>query len=149
MPEQLASRPMSGKLVVPFMVDETLDPIDFKAVDPEHVRRCAQQNRCGVCGGRIKPREPFAFIGPDDGRRCFADPWMHLKCARLAMLQCPFLAGRRDWREEGDNPLLGTYAHNMALYQAPSGSAHLDQFKHWHFAPVGGLWKPARELAHA
>jgi ferredoxin len=80
------------------MVDETLSPIDFKAVDEDHVEDCARRGRCGICGGKIR-QGPIAFIGPDDGRTCFADPWMHPACADLAMKQCPFLTGRRDWRE--------------------------------------------------
>lgn len=143
----LATRPIVGKLVVPFMVDESKDPVDFKAVDAEHVRQCAQQRRCGVCGGRLSATEPYAFIGPDDGRRCFADPWMHMKCARLTMQQCPFVAGRRDWRENltgEDLDLLSKYSHNMTLFQATSGQSHLDQSNHWHFEAVGQLWKPGR-----
>lgn len=142
----LAARPTVGNLTVPYMVDVTRDPIDFKAVDAEHVRRCAKQFRCGICGGELKhgPDHPFAFIGPDDGRRCFADPWMHLKCARLAMAQCPFLGDRRDWRDADarEDPLLQRYSHHMVLFVAPSGRAHLDQFKHWHFEAEGCLWKP-------
>jgi hypothetical protein len=137
----LRERPTIGRVVVPFVVDATRDPIDFKELDPEHVRQCAVWNKCGICGARIKSG-PYAFIGPDDGRRCFADAWMHLKCARLAMQQCPFLGARRDWREGGDDPLLAPYARNMVLLAAPGGRAHLDQFKHWHFEAVGGLWKP-------
>ena len=31
------------------------------------------------------------------------------------MSQCPFLSGRSTWREDADNPLLKSYAHNMKL----------------------------------
>jgi hypothetical protein len=138
------TRPTVGGLTVPYMVDAERKPIDFKEVDAGHVRQCAKQHRCGICGGRIKSG-PYAFIGPDDGRRCFADPWMHLKCARLAMAQCPFLGARRGWRdaESRTNQLLAPYAHNMRLFAAPGGRSHMDQFKHWHFEADGGLWKPS------
>jgi len=139
---QLYDRPTVGGLTVPYMVDENKTPINFKAVDEDHVGRCARQQRCGVCGARIKQKEPWAFVGPDDGRRCFADPWMHMRCARLAMQQCPFLAGRRDWRGGNDEPLLTSYSNNMVLYQAQGGSSHKDQFGHWHFQAEGLLWKP-------
>ncbi len=139
----LDARPTTGRLVVPYMVDATRDPIDFKELDPEHVRRCALFHRCGICGGRIKAA-PYGFIGPDDGRRCFGDPWMHLKCARLAMQQCPFLGARRDWRdhESRSDPLLAPFFGNMALFAAPGGTSHQDQLHHWHFEAQGGLWKP-------
>jgi hypothetical protein len=139
--KRLEARPTAGRLLVPFVVDATRDPIDFKALDSDHVRQCAIYHKCGICGGRIKSA-PYAFVGPDDGRRCFADAWMHLKCARLAMQQCPFLGARRGWREDGDDPLVASYVGNMALFAAPGGRSHLDVFKHWHFEAVGGLWKP-------
>ncbi len=96
------------------MVDATRSPIDFKALDAEHVALCATKGLCGVCGARIR-RGPIAFIGPDDGRACFADPWMHPECADVALEQCPFLARRRDWREGGDEELLAPYSDGMAL----------------------------------
>lgn len=134
----LDDRPKSGNLIVPYMVDDTTDPVDFKSVDADHVKRCATARRCGICGAKIR-RGPFAFIGPDDGRSCFADPWMHPECARVAMQQCPFLTGRNDWREDKDNPLLRTYAHNMRLFLAPDGNAHRDRSGAWHFEARGQL----------
>lgn len=128
-------RPKVGGLTVPYMVDASQNPIDFKIVDADHVKRCATAKRCGVCGGKIR-QGPFAFIGPDDGRTCFADPWMHQHCAQLAMSQCPFLTGKMDWREDRDNPLLSTYAHNMKLFLAKDGEAHRDQRGGWHFKAI-------------
>jgi len=133
------ARPLVGRLTVPYMVDERVQPIDFKIVHAGHVRKCAEQDRCGICG---KPISDYrVFIGPNDGRRCFADPWMHADCARLAMQQCPFLADRRGWRETETNPTLAEfnarYEHNMAPVLAPSGRAHRDQFGHWHFEALG------------
>lgn len=136
--QRLAQRPTKGALTVPYMVDATLTPIDFKAVDSEHVKRCATGRRCGVCGGKIR-QGPFAFVGPDDGRNCFADPWMHLLCAQTAMQQCPFLAGKRGWRENGDQPLIAGYERNMVLRIADDCRSHRDGFGHWHFEAVGTL----------
>lgn len=130
----LEARPRVGKLVVPFMVDATRTPIDFKAVDAEHVRQCAEDGRCGICGGKIR-RGPIAFIGPNDGRACFADPWMHPDCAEVAMAQCPFLIGRRDWREGGSD-LLQPYSDGMVRVLAGNWRSHLDQFGAWHFEAV-------------
>lgn len=133
--------PTVGKLVVPFMVDATRDPIDFKVVDPSHVELCATQGRCGICGRRIR-RGPIAFVGPDDGRTHFADPWMHPACADLSMGQCPFLGGRRDWREaEGrNNPLLATYSAGMVMVLARNWRASQDHTPGgWCFEAVGPL----------
>jgi hypothetical protein len=137
---KLDERPRAGALVVPYVVDEARHPVDFKAMDWEHVWLCAKEGRCGVCGGKIRSG-PVAFIGPDDGRDCFADPWMHLECAQLAMRQCPFLAGRKDWREDGNDPLIRTYAHNMVLYTATSWRFHRDILGHLHFQATRGLVK--------
>ena len=59
-------RPVAGNLIVPYMVDASRTPIDFKAVDPDHVKRCATARRCGICGRKIRSG-PLAFIGPNDG----------------------------------------------------------------------------------
>ncbi len=130
----LSTRPMVGTLVVPFMVDATRSPIDFKALDPVHVELCATKGLCGVCGARIR-RSPIAFIGPDDGRSCFADPWMHPDCADVALAQCPFLARRRDWREPGD-ALLQPYSDGMVRLLADNWRSHRDALGAWHFEAV-------------
>jgi hypothetical protein len=138
--QRLDERPVKGRLTVPYMVDERRDPIDFKAVDAEHVDRCAKHRRCGVCGGKIRGG-PVAFIGPDDGRRCFADPWMHSDCAQRAMQQCPFLAARKGWRDldQASAPLIEHHAFSMALFFAPDCRSHKDQLGVWHFEAVGAL----------
>lgn len=131
----LADRPKVGRLTVPYMVDATRDPIDFKALDAEHVDRCAIDGRCGICGHKIR-RGPIAFIGPEDGRACFGDPWMHRECAVLAMAQCPFLTGKRDWREPA-GPLLQPYSDGMGITLAYNWRAHRDPTGVWHFQAVG------------
>jgi hypothetical protein len=129
--------------VVPFMVDAGRTPVDFKVLDRSHVEQCATRGRCGVCGGRIR-RGPIAFIGPDDGRTCFADPWMHPQCAEQAMRQCPFLSGRRDWREDGarNEPLLAPYSAGMVVVLATNWRAHRDPRGAWHFEAVGPICAP-------
>lgn len=138
---RLASRPRVGNLVVPYMVDESRKPIDFKELDPARVERCARHMRCGVCGGRIKHGRLIAFIGPDDGRTCFADPWMHPECADTAAEQCPFVAGRRDWRDPSarTHQLLVPYAGGLVVFLAEGGHAHRDGLRAWHFQAVGPL----------
>lgn len=137
---KLADRPTVGRLTIPFVVDERNDPIRFVTLDTGHVARCAEEGLCGICGGKIR-RGPIAFIGPDDGRTCFADAWMHPDCADVAMAQCPFLAGRRDWRdpEARVDPLTARYSAGMALFLASNWRSHLDEFDHWHFEALGPL----------
>jgi len=138
-------RPKVGRLTVPFMVDASRTPVDFKLLDQSHVDACAREGRCGVCGGRIR-KGPVAFLGPDDGRTCFADPWMHPACAELALEQCPFLGGSRDWRG-ADTPDLATTTYRpgqMTLALAWNWRAHLDPILagHWHFEAVGPVERP-------
>lgn len=121
-----------GSLTVPFMVDAERSPIDFRRLDPEHVKRCAKHRRCGICGGRIDHGRPVALIGPDDGRTCYADPWMHPACAELAMAQCPFLSRGRGWRD-GGNPLVDGYVGRMVMRVVMDASAHRDVLGAWHF----------------
>lgn len=147
--DALSRRPRAGALTIPYVVPEKTKPIDFKALDNDHIDRCATEGRCGICGAKIK-RGPAAFIGPDDTIRrtehCFADPWMHVECAQLAMQQCPFLAGRKSWRDaEGrEQPLIATYAHNMVLYTATNWQSHRDAFGHWHFQATHGFKEVSR-----
>lgn len=138
----LSRRPRAGGLVVPYIVDEKRAPIDFKRLDVEHVKRCATGRRCAICGDKIAGE--LAFIGPekrlDDA--CFADAWMHLGCAKVAMRQCPFLVGRRDWRDEAarEDAELARYSHSMRLYTSADGEAHLDKLRNnWHFRAKGEL----------
>ena len=130
----LASRPRVGQMVVPFVVDEARSPIDFKELDMARVTACAERGLCGVCGGRIR-RGSVAFLGPDDGRSCFADPWMHPDCAAVAAEQCPFVAGRKGWRD-GGNPVVASYAERMVLRLAHNWRAHRDDHGRWHFEAV-------------
>jgi hypothetical protein len=136
----LMNRPTSGGLVVPYVVDARRQPIDFRHLQLGHVRKCAEDRRCGICGHQVRGAERLAFIGPNDGRVCFADPWMHLECARLAMRQCPFLQGR-DWREipDGWRELIDVYHGSMSLFTAPNGRAHRDEWGRWHFEALGYL----------
>jgi hypothetical protein len=128
-------RPTVGRLTVPFMVDATRQPIDFKALDAEHVERCAKHSRCGVCGRRIHHGRPVALIGPADGRSCYADPWMHPECADLAMAQCPFLRGTRDWRQPGGS-LLQPYSDGMVVRVVAEARSHRDALGAWHFEVI-------------
>jgi hypothetical protein len=139
----MIQRPMVGRLTVPYMVDATRSPIDFKALDEVHVDECATRGRCGICGGRIRSG-PIAFIGPDDGRRCFADPWMHSTCADVAMAQCPFLTGQRDWRDPAArvDELLAPFSAGMVKVLAHNWRSHRDALGAWHFEAMGEVIRP-------
>ena len=120
------------------MVDEKRTPIDFKALDQEHVNQCARERLCGVCGKAIrKGKDRYAFLGPLRDLQCFGDPWMHEECAEYTATACPFVSGkRRVWRE-GDQPLTDVFKGAWMLLVARSGKTHMDDLAHWHFEPVG------------
>lgn len=125
-------------VTVPFMVDARRSPIDFKRLDAAHIEECATSGKCGICGRKIR-RGPIAFIGPNDGRSCFGDPWVHPSCAQSAMTQCPFLSGQRDWSSADDrnNPLLAPFSAGMAVVLARNWRAHRDAAGAWHFQAIG------------
>lgn len=143
---RLEERPRQGQLTVPYMVDATRSPIDFKVLDLRAVERCAKHRRCGICGGKVRGR--LAFIGPVQRLEasCFGDPWMHPDCAELAMSQCPFLGGRRDYRDPigREDPALQRYREGMRLFTAADGRAHRDRLGAWHFEAIGELVEVAR-----
>jgi hypothetical protein len=142
---RLASRPVVGGLIVPYIVDETRRPIDFKALNLNHVQKCATEHRCAVCGRRIAKRH--AFIGPISHRsdRCFGDPWMHVGCADYVAANCPFVSGRRPvYRGESGiddeslrEAILHPYESESWMIIARGGRAHRDQTGAWHFEPAG------------
>lgn len=137
-PNRLRERPIVGGLVVPFMVDESVEPIDFKRIDAKRIEQCASDRRCGVCGKKMKG-DRYAFLGPDDGRECFADPWMHEVCARYTIEHCSFVSGRRpEWRGEVPTDLPAEvgerYARSQVLVLAQSGGSHVDPRGLRHFA---------------
>lgn len=149
---RLASRPRSGRLVIPYMVDESKDPIDFKALDPTHVENCARKHRCGVCGKHIAKRH--AFIGPiqraHTALMCFGDPWMHVGCAEYVAEACPFVSGRSpEYRGQNLKEALRLVEpHQLEQWMviARDGKAHRQivptlkgPYIAWHFAPAGVL----------
>lgn len=138
----LERRPKVGTLTVPWTVDEAEHPLRFAVQRQDRVLQCVAEGRCAICGARIR-RGPIAFIGPDDGRECFGDPWMHPRCAMVALQECPFLSCRRGWREgwAQSDLHLAVYQHNMVLYLADSWRGYVDPVGAIHFEATSGLRK--------
>lgn len=65
---------------------------DFRIMDPSHMVRCVQHNRCWICGGNMGGYKAFV-IGP---MCCVngisSEPPSHLGCAEFAAQVCPFLS---------------------------------------------------------
>ena len=149
LPNKLSDRPLRGRIVVPFMVDESRDPIDFKALDEERLKQCAGQRRCGICGRKLKRGDTYAFIGPVRDLLCFDNPWMHEVCARYSARHCSFLGdGQRRYRDpaDADDELLAPWLGELAIYLAPTGSVHRDALS-WHFQPHGRVRQVRIEVA--
>jgi hypothetical protein len=70
--------------------------------------------------------------------RCFADPWMHPDCAERALVQCPFLAGRRGFRV-GADALTQPYEDGMVIVLAHNWRSHRDELGGWHFEALGDV----------
>jgi hypothetical protein len=60
-------------------------------------------------------------------------------CAAVAMGQCPFLRGDRDWRsaEARGQPLLAPYRRGVATVLARSWRSHSSAGGAWHFEALG------------
>lgn len=140
LPNKLLRRPVVGSIVIPYMVNESRDPIDFKQLDRSRVQLCVTMRRCGICGTPIKSNQRYAFLGPARELLCFADPWMHEDCARYTIKACPFASGRNRHYRSGDgddDPLLSTYEGAWELVIARRGTCHIDNVaKAFHFQPV-------------
>lgn len=121
-PDRLARRPRHGGLVVPFMVAERT-PWDFKVNSIENIERCCVERLCGICGEHIEDGEVIAFIGPADGRNCFADPWMHEECARYTAQHCPFVSGRSP-EFHGKEGLEGMRPETVAMLKRTYEQSH-------------------------
>lgn len=76
---------------------------DFRIVDSAHLRRCAGQKMCWLCGEPLGRHMAFV-IGPMCAiNRVSSEPPSHRDCARFAVKACPFLANperKRDTHTE-------------------------------------------------
>lgn len=95
-PELPANMRQLGRLpsgfVIPWFVDRTLDPIDFRIVDMGKLAKAHKQKRCWLCGQTRGAYLAFV-IGPMCSiNRISAEPPCHLACARYAVHVCPFLS---------------------------------------------------------
>jgi hypothetical protein len=65
---------------------------NFRVVSRARQIECANQNKCHMCGERMKP--PYYFIGGPGSisSRHFSDGPMHKECAEYAAKACPFLS---------------------------------------------------------
>ena len=70
---------------------------DFTEVDPDKVRRCLRDRRCGICGYALGT--VITFVGGSKST-VFIDPPNHPECAKLAFQECPFLKTSRVRGEE-------------------------------------------------
>jgi hypothetical protein len=83
---------------IPYFVTYTKDGIpDFKIINEENRRRCANERLCWICGQKIDYW--IVFIGGPIAikHRLFTDGPMHEECARDALEICPFLVGSMDY----------------------------------------------------
>ena len=95
LPAGLAQRPMHPRLRRPIpVVNVHPDGIDFRSVNHEQARACAESGWCGLCGRDLE--DQIAFLGgPKSAEaRIYADPGMHPACAEAAVTLCPHIAIR-------------------------------------------------------
>jgi hypothetical protein len=87
---------------VPWFVDWIDGKPEFRAMDPEKLRRAIQRRLCWVCGRRLGVFQCFV-AGPMCGiNRTSSEPPSHADCAKWSALNCPFLSNPRMVRREDE-----------------------------------------------
>lgn len=83
---------------IPFFVTYTKDGTpDFKVINEQNRKRCAEEKLCWICGTPLDYWVVF-IGGPLSAKnRLFTDGPMHEECARDALSICPFLLGSMDY----------------------------------------------------
>lgn len=111
MPASVGRLPIDARgYPVPFFVDWLPDGTpEFRAMDPEKVKRCVREKLCWVCGeplhrSRLGFKSTLGFvIGPMCAvNRISSEPPSHVECAEWSARNCPFLARPHMRRREDD-----------------------------------------------
>ena len=104
-PKNLQARPVINGFILPWFVDETIDPIDFRVSDQRKIFKAHRQALCWICGKRRDPTFSFV-IGPMCSiNRISAEPPAHHDCAMYSVTHCPFLSRPQMKRSPRDLPV--------------------------------------------
>ncbi len=107
---------------VPFFVAYVNGKPEFRAMDPDKLRRCVKFKLCWVHGEQLGRFMTFV-VGPMCGiNRNSAEPPSHLECGRWSAVNCPFLSNAGRVRREDeliDNKTLQANSPGIAITRNP------------------------------
>jgi hypothetical protein len=85
---------------IPFFVAWVDGKPDFRLLDPDKQRMCAEQHKCAICGTRM--RDVYYFLGgPLTCKNQYStDPAMHRECAEFSLRACPHMFFQKAERNE-------------------------------------------------
>ncbi|GAA0403775.1 hypothetical protein GCM10009541_53670 [Micromonospora gifhornensis] len=106
-PVQLAGRPRSGGLVVPWITPATSGGLHlFGTITARVQYQCLTRGLCQVCAQPLGRRAVLFARESDLLRHCTAEPAVCAPCAAYSRRACPMLAGRRSRYRAGGHPAL-------------------------------------------
>jgi hypothetical protein len=92
MPQRIAALDTHRGFPVPWFVDRTIDPPDFRIIDERKVMLAADRRLCWVCGQALGAYAAYV-VGPMCCiNRVSAEPPSHRECAEYSARVCPFLS---------------------------------------------------------
>lgn len=92
LPRRMMTLPVDARgYPVPWFVAWIDGKPDFRAFDPDKLRRAIKFSKCWICGDRLGVNKAFV-IGPMCiVNRVSGEPPAHHACAEFALLACPFI----------------------------------------------------------
>lgn len=129
MPEQMQHLPVDdvGR-PIPYFVEYIDGKPDFRVMSAKNFRKAVMEDRCWVCGRRMKPTTPHIFVA---GPMCLingtsAEPPNHRACAEWSARACPFLVNPKKVRREGNLPEEAGESGGIMLDRNPGVTALIE-----------------------
>jgi hypothetical protein len=92
LPPRIARLPVYEGWPVPWFVDQTVTPPDFRVVDRRKFAQAIKEKRCWVCGETLGHFLAFPLGTMCSISRTISEPPSHRECAQWSIQHCPFLS---------------------------------------------------------
>ena len=104
LPPRIARLPVFEGWPVPWFVDQTIDPPDFRVVDRRKFFQAIKERRCWVCGEPLGVWLAFPIGSMCAISRTISEPPSHRECAEWSIKWCPFISNPDMVRRTDDVP---------------------------------------------
>lgn len=119
MPERIQRLETLRGFPVPWFVDRTIQPPDFRIIDDRKVLEAAERRRCWVCGQSLGAYAAY-LVGPMCVvNRVSAEPPSHRECAEYSAKVCPFLSRPHARRRTNNMPEDAQEAPGVMIHRNP------------------------------